>query len=123
MLKIRIIIGLISLFLLIVIFEAIRRRKFMEKYALLWISAGLVIFILSLFPHILFKLSEILGLYYLTTLLLICFIFLLLILLYLSISISSLAEKNKELAQWVGILKEELDRFKKQFKDEKDKTD
>lgn len=118
MLRIRIIIGLVSLFFLIIILEAIRRRKFMEKYALLWIMAGLVIIIFSLFPNILFKISEILGLYYLTTLLLVCFVFLLLILFYLSISISSLTEKNKELAQQIAILKHQVEELKKEIEDE-----
>jgi len=122
MLRIRIIIGLISLFFLVIIFEAIRRRKIMEKYALLWIISGLVMLIFSLFPEILFRFSHFLGLYYLTVLLLVCFIFLLLILFYLSIAISQLTEKNKELAQEIGLLKAKLDRLKKETKEEENEA-
>lgn len=114
MLKIRIIAGIISLFFLIIVFEAVRRRKFMEKYALLWITSGFLIFILSIFPEPLFKIAQLTGLYYLTVLLLFSFIFVLLIILYLSVSISKLEENNKALAQEIGILKFKYERLKKE---------
>ena len=69
MLKIRIILGIISLIFVLIIFEAIRRRKFMEKYALLWIFSGSLFFVFSIFPELLLKIADITGLYYLTVLL------------------------------------------------------
>jgi len=122
MFKIRVILGIISLLFLLIIFEAIRRRKFMEKYALLWIFSGLLVFILSVFPEPLFKIAEISGLYYLTVLLIFSFTFLLLIVLYLSISLSKLAENNKELAQEIGILKLKLDQLKKELQNDQNKS-
>jgi len=122
MFKIRVILGIISLLFLLIIFEAIRRRKFMEKYALLWILSGILVFILSVFPEPLFKIAQISGIYYLTVLLIFSFTFLLLIVLYLSISLSKLAENNKELAQEIGILKLKLDQLKKELKDEENKS-
>jgi len=105
MLKMRIITGIISLCFLLVAVEAVRRRKFMEKFALLWIFSGLLVVVFSIFPELLFKLAELTGVYYLTLVLLFSLIFVLLILLYLSIYISKLTENNKELAQEIGILK------------------
>ena len=122
MLKIQIIVGIISLSFLVIIFEAIRRRKFMEKYALLWIFSGLIIFIFSLFPNLLFKIGSILGLHHLTVLLTISFIFLLSIVFYLSISISGLSEKNKELTQEIGILKLKLNKLENKSKGGQEKT-
>jgi len=122
MLKIQIIVGIISLSFLVIIFEAIRRRKFMEKYALLWIFSGLIIFIFSLFPNLLFKIGSILGLHHLTVLLTISFIFLLSIVFYLSISISGLSEKNKELTQEIGILKLKLNKIENKSKGGQEKT-
>jgi len=122
MLKIQIIAGIISLSFLVIIFEAIRRRKFMEKYALLWIFSGLIIFIFSLFPNLLFKIGSILGLHHLTVLLTISFIFLLSIVFYLSISISGLSEKNKELTQEIGILKLKLNKLENKSKGGQEKT-
>ena len=122
MLKIQIIAGIISLSFLVIIFEAIRRRKFLEKYALLWIFSGLIIFIFSLFPNLLFKIGSILGLHHLTVLLTISFIFLLSIVFYLSISISGLSEKNKELTQEIGILKLKLNKLENKSKGGQEKT-
>ena len=114
MFKIRIILGCVSLVFLLIIFEAIRRRKFLEKYALLWILCGMLVFITSIFPEPLFKIAEITGLYYLTVLLIISFIFILSIILYLSVSISELEEHNKDLAQEIGILKLKMEQQKKE---------
>lgn len=118
MLKIRIIAGLISFLLLVFIFESIRRRKFMEKFALLWICSGLLIFFFSVFPKPLFVGAQMLGLHYLTMLLLIVFSFLLLTVLYFSISLSSLTEKNKDLAQEFSIMKLNLELLRREIKDE-----
>ena len=101
---------------LVVIFEAIRRRKFMEKYALLWIFSGLIVFILSIFPEPLFKVAAFSGVYYLTVLLIFSFTFLLLIVFYLSVSLSKLEENNKELTQELGILRLKLEQLKKEIK-------
>jgi hypothetical protein len=116
MLKIRIIAGVISFLLLVVILELIRRRKFMEKYALLWLFSGSLIFIFCIFPEPLFILARIMGIYYLTVLLLFSFIFLLSIILYTSIALSRLTEDNKELAQEIGILKLRVKSLEKEHK-------
>ncbi|MFH1640609.1 MAG: DUF2304 domain-containing protein [Candidatus Omnitrophota bacterium] len=116
MIRLRITAGICSLFFLTVIFEAIRRRKLMEKHALLWIFCGILVFALSIFPEPLIRLSEALGINYLPILLLFSFIFLLLIVLYFSIALSRLSEKNRELAQEIGILKLKLSNTEKKNK-------
>jgi hypothetical protein len=112
MLKMRIITGIISFCFLLVAVEAVRRRKFMEKFALLWIFSGVLVFIFSVYPELLFKLAAMTGIYYLTLVFLFSVIFILLILLYSSIYISKLTESNKELAQEIGILKLKFNRQK-----------
>lgn len=94
----------ISIFLLFLLLELIRRRKLSEKHALFWMVfiGGMVIF--SLFPNLLFLLSKFLSLHHLTTFFLISFVFLVLVVLYFSVQHSKLSEKNRELTQEVGIL-------------------
>jgi len=121
MLRVQIIAGIISFTLLLTILELIRRRKFLEKYALLWIFNALVIFIFSLYPKLLFKIAEILGLYYLTCLFIIVFLFLLCIMLYFSTSLSKLVEQNKRLAQDLAILEFKLKEQKKSSNDSSQK--
>jgi hypothetical protein len=117
MLKIQMIIGAVSILLLAIVIELIRRRRLKEEYSLLWLLSGFVILTFSIFPNLLHVISRMVGMYYLTTLLVISFLFLLLIVLHFSTVISKLSEKNKELAQDLSILDfrfKELDqRFQK----------
>jgi hypothetical protein len=104
MLKIQIIMGTVSILLLAIVIELIRRRRLKEEYSLLWLLSGFVILIFSIFPTLLDIIAGVVGMYYLTTLLVISFMFLLLIVLHFSTVISQLSEKNKELAQDFSIL-------------------
>ncbi len=115
MLKIQIIIGAISVFVLIVVFELIRRRKLKEEYSLLWLLSGFVILVISIFPNLLNIISEALGMYYLTSMLVISFLFLLLIVLHFSVVVSQLSEKNKELTQELSITDFKLKELDKRF--------
>jgi hypothetical protein len=98
------IIGAVSVLLLGIVFELIRRGRLREKYALLWLLSGVVIAIFSIFPNLLGIISKMMGLYYLTALFVISFLFLLLIVLHFSTVLSWLSDKNKELAQELSIL-------------------
>jgi hypothetical protein len=90
--------------IILVAFEMIRRRKLKEEYSLLWFLTGCVTLLFSIFPGILYWLSNLLQLYHLTTMLLIVFGFLLGIVLHYSTVISRLSEHEKELAQKLAIL-------------------
>jgi len=109
----QIILLVISAVFILVICECIRRRKLEEKYALLWLVSGLAIFAFSVFPDLLWIISEKLKVYYLTALFMICFLFLLSIAFSYAIFISKLTERNKNLSQELGILKTELDELRR----------
>ena len=117
MLKIQIITGIISVSILIIVFELIRRGKLKEEYSLLWLLSGVVILVFSIFPNLLNILSRLLGLYYLTTLFVVSFLFLLLIVLHFSTVISRLSEKNKNLAQELSILNFRFKELDKRFQE------
>lgn len=112
MIKFRIILFLLSAVFMLIVCEHVRRRKIIEKYALLWIGVAFIVLLISLFPYLLIKLSNILGVYYLSTILLICFFFLLLITFSFTIAISKLIEKNTVLAQELAILKNTIEKNK-----------
>jgi len=115
MLKIQMIIGAVSILLLAIVIELIRRRRLKEEYSLLWLLSGVVILTFSIFPNLLYIISRMVGMYYLTTLLVISFLFLLLIVLHFSTVISQLSEKNKELAQDLSILDFRFKELDKRF--------
>jgi len=115
MLKIQIITGSVSILLLVIVFELIRRRRLEEEYSLLWLLSGVVIFIFSIFPKLLDVISKMMGTYYLTTLFVVSFLFLLLIVLHFSTVISQLSKNNKELTQELSILDFKFRELDKQF--------
>jgi hypothetical protein len=122
MLKIQLITGSVSILLLAIVFELIRRRKLEEEYSLLWLLSGVVIFLFSIFPKLLDLISKMMGMYYLTTLFVISFLFLLLIVLHFSTVISQLSKKNKELTQELSILDFKFRELDKQFHEQADKN-
>ncbi|MDO8445575.1 MAG: DUF2304 domain-containing protein [Deltaproteobacteria bacterium] len=95
-----------SLSILIAIVDLIRRGRLKEQYSLLWLASSGVLLFLSIWRGLLDKMAQLVGVAYPPSLLfLIAFIFLLLIVLHFSVIISSLSEKNKKLAQEIGLLK------------------
>jgi hypothetical protein len=104
MFKIQIITGCLSILILTIVFELIRRGKLKEEYSLLWLLSGVIILLFSIFPGLLDIISHAMGMYYLTTLFVLSFLFLLLIVLHFSTVISELSKKNKELAQDLSVM-------------------
>ncbi len=99
MLKIQIVVAIMSLSLLLITFELIRRGQLQERYSILWLFTGGVIFVISVFPKLVDLMSAFTGMYYLTSIFSITFLFLLLIVLHFSTVVSQLSLKNKDLAQ------------------------
>ena len=95
--------------LFFVVFEAVRRRRLMERYALLWLFCTAVMFGLAVWKDALEELASAVGIYYApSALFVIAFGFTLALLLHFSLVISRLADQNKVLAQRVGLLQQRL---------------
>ena len=94
-----------GLVLFLGIFELIRKRRLLERYALLWFLAGSVIICLSLSRKSLDILAKLMGIYYPpSALFVIAALFFLLILLHFSVVTSELTEKNRKLAQQISMM-------------------
>ena len=92
-------------------FELIRRRRLMERYALLWLAAGLTLLVLALWKGLLTKLAHAAGISYLpSALFAVAFLFVVAMLVHFSIVISRLSDQNTLLAQRLALLQERLDR-------------
>ncbi len=95
--------------LLFIVAELIRRGSLKEKYSLLWLLSGGVLLIFSSSRDLLGYVSHLLGIFYPPSLLfLVAFLFLLLITLHFSVVISGLYEQNKQLAQEVALLRQQI---------------
>ncbi len=115
LIKIQIIVGVLSMILLLITFELIRKKKLREEYAILWLFTGALVLVLSLWPY--FFLSQffarITGIFYLSAVVLIAFFFLLLIVFHFSVVISKLTGQNKDLAQRYALLEMEFKELRK----------
>jgi hypothetical protein len=95
--------------LFFLVFELVRRRRLMERYALLWLFATAVLLGLAIWRGLLEKISGTVGIAYApSALFAVAFGFVLALLLHFSLVISRLADQNKVLAQKLGMLQERV---------------
>ncbi len=100
----------VSLLLFLFIMYLIRSQRLKEEYSLLWIFFSLVFILFSFWRNALDYISEFLGVAYPpAALFMILLMAVFLILIEFSIIISKLADKNKSLAQEIGLLKHRLE--------------
>ncbi len=98
-----------TLALFLLVFELVRRRRLLERYALLWLFSSAVLLGLSVWRSALDQLASAVGIFYApSALFAVAFGFVLVLLLHFSLVISALAEQTKVLAQRVGILRHEV---------------
>jgi len=107
----RALLALMGVGLMLFTFELIRRRRLREEYSLLWLLTGVMVLAFVVFPEVLYRISEILHLYHLTTMLLVTFLFLGGIVLHYSTVISEISERETELAQQVALLTWQVDQL------------
>ncbi len=96
--------------LILVILELVRRKQLMERYAIGWLLAAGILFLLAAWRGLLSTISFKIGIHYPPSLLFAAaFGTELLLLLHFSLSVSSLTDQNKILAQRVGLLQHRID--------------
>jgi len=109
-LRIQIVAILVTGGLFVLVFELVRRRRLMERYALLWLFASAVLLLLAVWRGLLNEIAHAIGIYYApSALFVIAFGFILVLLLHFSLVISRLADQNKLLAQRLGLLQQRVD--------------
>jgi hypothetical protein len=91
--------------LLLLILELVRRKRLMERYALLWLFSTLILLVLSVWTGLLTSLAHLLGISYPpSALFAVAFGVVLVLLVHFSLAVSRLSDQNKVLAQRLGIL-------------------
>jgi hypothetical protein len=96
--------------LLVGILELVRRRKLLERYALVWLLAAVVLLGLGVWGGLLGWVSDTIGIRYPpSALFVVAFGFILLLLLHFSIAVSRLTDQTKVLAQRLALLEERQD--------------
>jgi hypothetical protein len=111
----------VAILICAVIFELIRRKHLMERYAILWLVLGVTLLVLATWKGLLTTLSHAAGIYYPpAALFAVAFLFVLALLLHFSIVLSRLSDQNKILAQRVALLQQRLDEKESAGEGEKD---
>jgi hypothetical protein len=102
--------------LFVLVFELVRQRRLLERYALLWLFSSAVLLGLSIWRGALEELASAVGIFYApSALFAVAFGFVLVLLLHFSLVISRLAEQSKVLAQRVGLLQHEVNELRAQL--------
>lgn len=95
--------------LLLFVLEMVRRRRLLERYALLWLFSAAVLLGLAVWRDGLERLANAVGIAYPpNALFFVAFAFVLLLLLHFSAAVSRLADQSKVLAQRLALLEERL---------------
>jgi hypothetical protein len=95
----------VTLGLLLLVFELVRRKRLSERYAILWLVAATTLFVLAVWKGLLTSLSHDVGISYPPSALFAVAIGLIaMILLHFSLAVSRLSDQNKVLAQRLGLL-------------------
>jgi hypothetical protein len=95
--------------MLLVILELVRRRRLLERYALLWLLAGVVLLGLAIWRGALEELAALVGIASPpNALFFVAFGFVLVLLLHFSVAVSRLTDQTKVLAQRLALLEERV---------------
>jgi hypothetical protein len=98
--------------LFIIVFELVRRRRLMERYALLWLISTTLLLALAAWRGLLEQVSSAIGIYYAPSALFVVALgFILVLLLHFSLVISRLADQNKVLAQKLSLMQQRVERL------------
>ena len=109
--RIQIVIAAVSVMLLVTVIELVRRRRLLERYALLWLLSSLVLVGLAAWRGALERIADTIGVAYPpNALFIVAFGFVLWMLLHFSVAVSRLSDQSKVLAQRLALLEERLRR-------------
>jgi hypothetical protein len=95
--------------LLVLVLELVRRKRFLERYALLWLLSAFVILGLSIWQGFLETVARAIAIAYPpNALFLVAFGFVLVLLLHFSLAVSGLSDQSKVLAQRLALLEQRV---------------
>jgi hypothetical protein len=104
--------------LFLVVLELVRRRRLLERYALVWLGSAVVLLALAVWKGLLSSVSSAVGIFYPpAALFVIAFGFILVLLLHFSTAVSRLTDQSKVLAQRLALLENRQRELEKRLGD------
>jgi hypothetical protein len=109
-----------ALALLLIVLELVRRRRLMERYALVWLFSAVVILGLAVWKDALNVLARQIGIYSApNALFLVALGFVLLLLLHFSAAMSRLTDQSKILAQHHALLEQRVHELEHELREDR----
>jgi hypothetical protein len=103
--RIQLVAIVVSAGLLVLVLDLVRRRSFLERYAILWLFSGVVLLALAIWRGLLEQVSKLVGIAYPpNALFLVAFGFVMILLLHFSVAVSKLSDQTRVLAQRLALL-------------------
>ena len=107
--RIQIVVGVVTLALFALVLDLVRRRRLLERYALLWLFSAVVLLALAVWRGMLDRVAEWLGVADPpNALFIVAFGFVLVLLLHFSLAVSRLSDEAKILAQRLALTEDRL---------------
>ncbi len=104
MMRIRVLMGAVSIVVFLITLLAIRSYKLREKYAVLWLATAVMITLVAFFPELVETARLWFGMQYVTSVVAVVFVFLVLVSFHFSIALSALNSKVAATASRCAIL-------------------
>ena len=109
--------------LFLIVLELVRRRRLLERYALVWLGSALVLLALAIWQGLLTRVAEAIGIFYPpSALFVIAFGFILVLLLHFSTAVSRLTDQSKVLAQRLALMEERHRELERRLEGAADET-
>ena len=114
MMRIRVLMGVVSVGVFLITLLAIRGYKLREKYAVLWLATAAMITLAAFFPHVVDVAREWFGMQFVTSVVAVVFTFLILVSFHFSIALSALNDKAAATASRCAILEARIHELERQ---------
>ena len=115
MMRIRALMGVVSVCVFFITLLAIRGYKLREKYAVLWLATAAMITLAAFFPQVMDAAREWFGMQYVTSVVAVVFVFLVLVSFHFSIALSALNDKAAATASRCAILEARLQELERRL--------
>ena len=115
----RIIMAVMGLILIGITFESVRRRKLLERYAILWVVSGFAVLICAAVPILPEKIANFFGITFIEAAGYFFSFFLVLVLFHISLAISKIRSNQEAAARRIALLQAELESLKDKKEDKK----
>ncbi len=110
--------------LILVLLDLVRRRRLLERYALLWLFSAAILLALAIWRDLLADVADLIGVAYPpNALFLIAFGFVLVLLLHFSLAVSRMSDQIKVLAQRLALLDEHVRKADQQAAEAAERSD